>query len=93
MNEETSTGDDLHDRIRALQLPEYPQARIRTDILTTFSTEIRIVVYMGDRPLFTVSLAREEVENMLEESSIIAFLTQKTAYFLKQQQEILRRTQ
>ncbi len=46
-----STGDELHDRIRALRLPDYPQVRIHTYILGTFSTETRIVVYLADRPI------------------------------------------
>ncbi len=93
MQVDRSTGDELHDQIRALQLPDYPQAHIYTDILTAFSTEIRIVVYMDDRPLFTASLAREEVKNMLEESSIVDLLQIRTAYYLKQQQKTLRRAQ
>ncbi len=91
MNERT-TGDELHDQIRALQLPEYPQARIHTDILGAFSTETRIVLYMADRPLFTMVMSdREELKAMLEDGSLIDMLTQKTTYFLKRQEDNLRR--
>jgi len=91
MNERT-TGDELHDQIRALQLPEYPQARIHTDILGAFSTETRIVLYMADRPLFTIVVSdREELKAMLEDGSLIDMLTQKTTYFLKRQEDNLRR--
>ncbi len=82
-----STGDELHDRIRALRLPDYPQARIHTYILGAFSTETRIVVHMADRPIFTMVMSdREELRAMLEDGSLLEMLTQKTAYFLKRQE-------
>ncbi len=80
-------ANELHDQIRALRLPDYPQARIYTDILGVFSTETRIVVYLADRPIFTMVItSREELKYMLEDGSLIDLLTQKTAYFLKRQE-------
>src|SRR6266567_6652247 len=71
-----STGDELHDRIRALRLPDYPQARIHTYILGAFSTETRIVVHLADRPIFTmVMVDREELKAMLEDGSLVDLLT------------------
>ncbi len=85
---ESSTGDALHDQIRALRLPAYPQARIHTDITGAFSTETRIVVYMADRPIFTMVMSdREELKAMLEEGLLIDILTQKTTRFFRKRLE------
>src|SRR6266568_2326385 len=84
---EGDAGDELHDQIRALRLPAYPQARIHTAILGAFSTETRLVVYLADRPIFTmVMVDREELKAMLEDGSLLEILTRRTAHFLKQQE-------
>ncbi len=89
---EGDAGDELHDQIRALRLPAYPQARIHTAILGAFSTETRLVVYLADRPIFTmVMVDREELKAMLEDGSLVDLLTKRTTYFLEEQQEAQRR--
>src|SRR6266568_4193340 len=85
------TGDALHDQIRALQLPKYPQARIYTDMLGIFLDEMRIVVYIDDKPLFINEFHQEELKYMLEDGSLIDMLTQRTTRYLKRQEDNLRR--
>lgn len=103
MNEETrplwtnqadrSTGDELHNQIRALQLPAYPQVCVYTDIATAFSTSTDIIIYMVDGRMFTYAFTvtmpdREVLKKMIEDGSLIAFLTEKTAHYFS-----LRRAQ
>ncbi len=86
---ESSTGDALHDQIRALRLPAYPLARIYTDVMSAFSTATRIIVYMDDRQLFTIVLADDRVglKGMVEDGSLVTLLTERTTHFFRKRLE------
>ncbi len=70
---ENSPSDPLHRKIRALRLPDYPDVRIRTDILTEFCDKARIVVYDGQEPLYVVIAKSDD----LEEMDLTRFFTEK----------------
>ncbi len=79
---ESSTGDALRDQIRALRLPDYPQARIHIDMQGIFLDEMRLVVYIDDKPLFINEFHQEELKYMLEDGSLVESLTRNTTRYL-----------
>jgi len=74
---ENSPSDPLHRKIRSLRLPDYPDVRIGTDILTEYSDKARIVVYDGSQPLYEVIAKSAD----LEEMDLTRFFTDKARLY------------
>ncbi len=61
---ENSPSDPLHRKIRALRLPDYPDVRIGTDILTEYCEKTSMRVFDGSQPLCNVLAKRDDLEEM-----------------------------
>jgi hypothetical protein len=74
---ENSPSDPLHRKIRALRLPDYPDVRIGTDILTEYCDKARIVVFDGRQPLYEVIAKSDDLEDM----DLTRFFTERVRHY------------
>ncbi len=80
---ENSPSDPLHRKIRALRLPDYPDVRIGTDILTEYCDKARIVVYDGQQPLFEVRTKSDFLEDWTVKNLVDYFTHKVDIYKLR----------